>query len=57
MEHPNTITIYEKNKHLQYNHQVIIELRLKYRHTAYNIAKEIGCAANTVRNEIKKGTV
>jgi IS30 family transposase len=57
MEHPNTITIHEKNKHLQYNHRVIIELRLKDRHTAYNIAKELGCAANTVRNEIKKGTV
>ena len=29
MEYPKLITIHEKNKHLQYNHRVIIELRLK----------------------------
>ena len=57
MEHPKPITIHEKNKHLQYNHRVIIEPRLKDGHTSYKIAKELGCAANTVRNEIKKGTV
>ena len=57
MEHPKPITIHEKNKHLQYNHRVIIELRLKDGHIAYKIAKELGCPANTMRNEIKKGTV
>ncbi len=57
MDHPNSITSHKKNTHLQYNHRVIIELRLKDGHTAYKIAKELGCAANTVRNEIKKGTV
>jgi len=57
MDHPNSITEHRKNTHLQYNHRVIIELRLKDGHSAYKIAKELGCAANTVRNEIKKGTV
>jgi IS30 family transposase len=56
MDHPNSITSHTKNTHLQYNHRVIIELRLKDGHSAYKIAKELGCAANTVRNEIKKGT-
>jgi IS30 family transposase len=57
MDHPNSTTSHEKNTHLKYNHRVIIEMRLKDGHTAYKIAKELGCAANTVRNEIKKGTV
>jgi IS30 family transposase len=57
MDHPNSITSHEKNTHLQYNHRVIIELRLKDGYSAYKIGKELGCAANTVRNEIKKGTV
>ena len=39
MEHPKSITIHEKNNPLQYNHRVIIELRLKDGHTAYKIAK------------------
>ena len=57
MEQPKPSTIHERNKHLQYNHRTIIELQLKDGHTAYKIAKELGYAANTVRNEIKKGTV
>ena len=32
-------------------------LRLKDGHTAYKIAIELECTANTARNEIKKGTV
>lgn len=29
---------------------------LKDGHTAYSIAKEIGCAYNTVKNEIRRGS-
>lgn len=57
MDYPNSITSHTKNKHLQLCHRVIIELRLKDGHSAYKIAKELGCAANTIRNEIRRGTV
>ena len=57
MDYPNSITSHTKNKHLRLCHRVIIELRLKDGHSAYKIAKELGCAANTIRNEIRRGTV
>lgn len=57
MDYPNSITSHTKNKHLQLCHRVIIELRLKDGDSAYKIAKELGCAANTIRNEIRRGTV
>ena len=57
MDYPNSITNHNKNKHLRACHRAVIEIRLKDGHSAYKIAKELGCAANTVRNEIKRGTV
>ena len=57
MDYPNSITNHVKNKHLQLCHRIVIELRLKDGHSAYKIAKELGCAANTIRNEIRRGTV
>ena len=57
MDYPNSITNHIKNKHLQLCHRIVIELRLKDGYSAYAIAKELGCAANTVRNEIRRGTV
>ncbi len=57
MDYPHSTTSHSKNKHLQFFHRVVIELRLKDGHTAYKIAKELGCASNTIRNEIKRGSV
>ena len=56
MDYPNHITNHEKGKHLTYEDYVVIELRLKDGWTPNAIAKkELHCAANTVRNIIKKG--
>ena len=46
-----------KNKHLTMFDRSLIQLRLKDGWTIYRISKEIGCAYNTVSNEIKRGTV
>lgn len=56
MDYPNHITNHKKGKHLTYEDYVVIELRLKDGWTPNAIAKkELHCAANTVRNIIKKG--
>ena len=56
MGYSNHITNHEKGKHLNYEDYVVIELRLKDGWTPNAIAKkELHCAANTVRNIIKKG--
>lgn len=44
-------------QHLTYKNRVTIQLRLKEKWNANCIAKEIGCSANTVRNEIKRGRI
>lgn len=46
-----------KGHHLSFEERMIIQLRLKDGWSARRIAKEIGCSANTVCNEIKRGTV
>ena len=38
-----------RNKHLTICERTLIQLRLKDGHTVYSIAKEIGCAYNTVK--------
>ena len=53
----STTTKHEKGKHLSYDERVLIQIRLKDGWSANKIAKEIGCASNTVRNEIHRGTV
>ena len=52
-----TTTRHEKGKHFSYDERVLIQIRLKDGWSANKIAKEIGCASNTVRNEIHRGTV
>lgn len=47
----------QKGKHLSYEERVIIQTRIKDGFSIPKIAKELGCAPNTVRNEIKRGTV
>lgn len=53
----STTTEHRKGKHLTFEHRVLIQTRLKDGWSANKIAKEIGCAPNTIRNEIKRGTV
>lgn len=53
----STTTEHRKGQHLTYEHRVIIQTRLKDGWSPNKIAAEIGCAPNTVRNEIKRGTV
>ena len=53
----STTTEHRKGQHLSFEHRVLIQTRLKDGWSPNRIAKEIGCAPNTVRNEIKRGTV
>ena len=55
MDYPNNNTKHEKGKHLKYEDYVVIQVRLRDGWKANRIAKELGCAANTVRNIIRKG--
>lgn len=50
----STTTEHRKGKHLSYEERVVIQTRLKDGWTPNRIAREIGCAPNTVRNEIKR---
>ena len=50
-------TEHRKGQHLSFEHRVLIQTRLKDGWSANKIAKEIGCAPNTARNEIRRGTV
>ena len=54
--HDNNTKQY-KYKHLSLIERAKIELLIKQGHSAYAIAKILGRAANTIRNEIKRGTV
>lgn len=54
--HSTTIE-HRKGQHLSSPHRVLIQIRFNDGWNANRIAKEIGCAPNTVRNEIKRGTV
>ena len=47
----------QKCKHLSYEEQVIIQLRVKDNFSIRAIAAEIGCSPTTVSDEIKRGTV
>ena len=53
----STTTEHKKGSHISFEDRVLIQTRLKDHWTPNRIAKEIGCAPNTVRNEIKRGTV
>lgn len=53
----STTTEHKKGRHLSYDERMRIQIRLEDSWSANKIAKEIGCASNTVRNEIRRGTV
>lgn len=58
MDHVHsTTTEHKKGKHLSCDEKILIQLRLKDNWSANKIAKEIGCAPNTIRNEIHRGNV
>lgn len=57
MDQPNSNTQHQKGKHLSFEERVIIQIRLKDNLSPNKIAAELGCSPNTVRNEIKRGTV
>ena len=57
MDQEHSITKHVKGKHLNYTERVFIEIRLSDGWSAYRIAKALGCASNTVRNEIRRGTI
>lgn len=44
-----------KGKHLNFAQRVIIQIRTQDGWSPYRIAKELGCSANTVRNELTRG--
>lgn len=46
-----------KGKHLSYEERVTIQLRLQDGYSANAIAKEFHRSPNTIRNEVKRGTV
>ena len=53
----STTTKHEKRKHLFYDEQVLIQIRLKGEWSDNKISKEIICPPNTVRNDICRGTI
>ncbi|MFR4582798.1 IS30 family transposase [Clostridium cadaveris] len=57
MDHPNNTINSRKHKHLSFEERMTIQIRLKDGYSAYKIAKELGRASNTIRNEIARGTV
>ena len=57
MDQVHSATEHRKGKHLSFEERVVIQTRLKDGWTPNRIAGELGCAPNTVRNEIKRGTV
>ena len=57
MDQQHSTTSRPKGKQLTFEERVIIQTRLKDGWKPPAIAREIGCSPNTVRNEIKRGTV
>lgn len=57
MDQLNSTTQHQKGKHLSFEERVIIQTRLNDKHSPNKIAAELCCSPNTIRNEIKRGTV
>ena len=57
MDQLNSTTQRKKGKHLFFKERVIIQTRLNDKHSPNKIAAELCCSLNTIRNEIKRGTV
>lgn len=57
MDQLNSTTQRQKGKHLSFKERLIIQIRLSDKLSPNKIAAKLGCSPNTVRNEIKRGTV
>ena len=57
MDQQHSIISSRKGKHLTFEERVVIQTRLEDGWKPPKIAREIGCSPNTVRNEIRRGTV
>jgi hypothetical protein len=53
MDYPNNTTNSRKQKHLNFEERVTVQLRLKDGNTPYRIAKELGHFINTITNKIR----
>ena len=53
----STTTEHQKVKQLSYEERILIQLRQKDGWPPNKIAKEIVCAPNAVRNQLRRGTV
>ena len=51
----STNSSHKKGTHLKFEERVIIQTRLRDGWSLRKISREIGCAVNTVRNEIRRG--
>lgn len=56
MDYPNNNTESRKNKHLNFEERLTIQIRLNDGYTPYKIAKELSRPINTILNEIRRGT-
>lgn len=56
MDYPNNNTESRKNKHLNFEERMTIQVCLKDGLSAYRIAKELNRPINTALNEIRRGT-
>ena len=57
MDNPNCNTEHKKYQHITSEERHEIEVRLKDKWTIYAIAKHLGRPYNTIKNEVKRGTV
>ena len=57
MDYPINTTNPRRHKHLNFEERMTIQIRLKDNFSPYKIAKELGRASNTIRNEIARCTV
>ena len=58
MDHYHSTTgQHVKGKHLTFEERIIIQTRRKDGWFANRIAKELGCAPNTIRNDLRRGTI
>ena len=57
MDNPNYTTEHRKGQHLLNEERYEIEVRLKDGRSIYKIAKHLGRAYNTIKDEVERGTV
>ena len=57
MDNPNYTTEHRKGQHLLNEERYDIQVRLKDGWSIYKIAKHLGRAYNTIKDEVERGTV